>query len=619
MMYELSRPPTQNGGGSRPPTSRFQEGSMNDRVSATPPVQFLGPDQLRNYEKQFYAEPQSPQESSRKHRRERPHSAAAKMQSGSRHPEQSDDDELHQQQQRFVSRKKSHSGFFSRVRDKLGFSSRSSNSSNSSSSSNNSNIQQKQDSARKHSSLQEPLRSPPPPPAHSPRRDHLRAQSETYVAQLPNLKSGTDRPSREDVLASYNELMANGFFQSHAIQSTRHTRPQGARPTAPLPTIPSLPCSPVPPRRTSSINAIAASPTAKSPAKSPAPTSGRAHRQTSRPPHTRDNHNNNRNNRSSKSLSPEPYLQPQASRHTLRGRKRSRVDMEDAASPPIPSIEPPQSPTRGASASAAPSSFAEPLKRVAKKLRKTPTPSSPPPPSRSPPPPPPTQTTHARSSPAPPNPMASDGVLRLVPSVPSLQHRYREKAVRMRSPSPAAPGVVARRQRSQNRQNQQNQNQQTQQQQSQQQQGQLRRVFSGSGGAGNRLRKRAKSASPRKASAVEIWERSAALGGGERMSVDSIRVAPDADEDTDTDMGMAESAAGVVDGFLAQTQAQQPLSVVPDANRGIPSVPRIPDQYHYYQKYRRQTRSQTRAASRGVVDENAGGRMEVDWRYGEAL
>ncbi|KAI0154483.1 hypothetical protein GGR52DRAFT_589314, partial [Hypoxylon sp. FL1284] len=31
-------------------------------------------------------------------------------------------------------------------------------------------------------------------------------------------------------------------------------------------------------------------------------------------------------------------------------------------------------------------------------------------------------------------------------------------------------------------------------------------------------------------------------------------------------------------------KARDALSVVPDANRGIPSVPRIPDRYHYYHK-----------------------------------
>ncbi|KAI0011729.1 hypothetical protein F4779DRAFT_176980 [Xylariaceae sp. FL0662B] len=574
MMNELSRPPTENGG-SRPPTSRFQEGSMNDRVSAAPPVHFLGPDQLRNYEKQFYTELQ-PQQESRQHRRERPHSAAAKMQSGSTHPERSDDEQQHRQQQRTVTHKKSTGGFFSRVRDALGWSSRSSNNSNSSSGT------QKQDVVRKHSSLQEPLQPPRSPPRH----DHMRAQSETYISQLPNLKGGVDRPSREDVMQSYNQLVASGFFQSHAIQSTRHAGPQGGRRTVPLPTIPSSPGSPrsprspEPPQRTSSINAVVGS---LSPQSAPASPTHHHHYHLRRG-HDHHYHKRDTGKATAKAESPEPDLQTKESRRTLRGRKRSRVDME--GSPSAPSE--PATATASTSASAA-SSFAEPLKRVAKKLRKTPTPT---PPS---PPPPQAQAQAQSPSPSPPpnlNPLASDGVLRLVPSAPSL-HRYREKAVRMRSPSPAAPDMRTNARRIP--------------QQQQQQPQPPRRVFSS--GGGNKLRKRAKSPSPRKASAVEIWERA----GGERTSVDGVRATGAAADEGETKVAGSQRGEG-------EEPAAKPLSVVPDANRGIPSVPRIPDQYHYYQKYQHQHhRHHGQESASRVSDENDAGRMEVDWQYGEAL
>lgn len=41
-----------------------------------------------------------------------------------------------------------------------------------------------------------------------------------------------DRPTREEMLASYNELMASGFFRARAIQGTR-LPPPGSRPTSP--------------------------------------------------------------------------------------------------------------------------------------------------------------------------------------------------------------------------------------------------------------------------------------------------------------------------------------------------------------------------------------------------
>ncbi|KJZ75605.1 hypothetical protein HIM_05068 [Hirsutella minnesotensis 3608] len=42
-------------------------------------------------------------------------------------------------------------------------------------------------------------------------------------------RGADDRPSREDVLASYHQLMAAGFFANHAVQSTRQP-PPGTRP-----------------------------------------------------------------------------------------------------------------------------------------------------------------------------------------------------------------------------------------------------------------------------------------------------------------------------------------------------------------------------------------------------
>ncbi|KAI1766615.1 hypothetical protein GGR53DRAFT_203413 [Hypoxylon sp. FL1150] len=522
MASDTSRPSTENGG-SRPPTSRFVEGSMNDRVSAAPPVQFLGPDQLRKFERQFYAEHQAdanPIRDQRRTRRDRPVSESS----------------VAEQQEHIITHRKS-TGFFGRVRDALGWNSSRNNSSNA----------QKHESARKHSSLQEPLQPPPPPPQ---RPDHLRAaKSHSEMYNLPQLSSlnvnGGPRPSRDDVLQSYNQLMATGFFQSHAIQSTRHAGPgsrgndrRGAPPVPsmlPMPTIPgSAPCSPAAPPRTSSIDAAAQSPTSPytSPQKlAPQKPTGPTFRSR-----VASHHSQRRGREPSRSEAQlpatgaptaVPALQSMESSQSLRGRKRHRPDSEDTGRN---SVEAPG----GLPASS--SSLAQPLKRVAKKLRKTPS-----------------STTKDVSTP--------DGVLRLPPSTSVGGTAYaNEKAVRMRSPSPAAPDAaiaVARRKATQ------------------QQQPPPSRTFSSSSrNEGNRLRKRGRSISLRSRT-VSGAKAADGLGAPDLMDDDiyqdataTASSAPVSDDDDEDDVFRTRDA----------------LSVVPDANRGIPSVPRIPDQYHYFHK-----------------------------------
>ncbi|KAI0124611.1 hypothetical protein F4776DRAFT_630645 [Hypoxylon sp. NC0597] len=499
MASDTSRPPTGNGG-SRPPTSRFVEGSMNDRVSAAPPAQFLGPEQMKEFEKQFYTDKSTSPGGTRKTRR-RPFSESGVSEKVS-------------EKEHILTHRKS-IGFFGRVRDALGWNSSRSNGS-----------AQKQNTVRKHSSLQEPMLSPPRP-------DHLRAaksHSEMYnIPQLSNLGSGGDRPTREDVLASYNQLMATGFFQSHAIQSTRHARPASHdndhRSVPPLPSIPgSAPCSPAkPPPRTSSIDATRVLNSPRSP--TGADNKGR---KISRP-------------ESEDELMP-TLNNVESLYSSIRGRKRNRTDAEG-----VTNVESP-----GASTS---SSFAQPLKRVAKKLRKMP--------------------SSAKDV------EMADGVIHLPPSVSTGGTLYlKEKAVRMRSPSPAPPEVLNRRA------------------ERQQLPRKPRRTLSGSSkGEGNRLRKRRASPSLRSRSSpgpgFETWEIA-----GERMSLDSIR--PDATV-------MPEN--GAVQAPLQFREATA-LSVVPDANRGIPSVPRIPDRYHFYHKPGARLHRNS-----DVENENA----EAEWQYGEAL
>ncbi|KAI0479044.1 hypothetical protein GGR56DRAFT_358693 [Xylariaceae sp. FL0804] len=260
MTIELTRPPTRNGGGSRPPTSRFLEGSMNDRASNAPPPEFLGPDALQDYERQFQSPDRPVQPTAnnsnnsnnninndvgnshnhhhnardgRRLRRDRPTSAVALLQQQlqedreqqERQREEYGEGPLQHQQSATLAHKKS-TGFFGRVRDALF--------SRGGTAPSGPSPQSQEEIRRKHSSLQEPL-----PPRQMPSR----SQSDSHVAQLQAFAAahatngggagaaggGGDRPSREDVLASYNELMANGFFQSHAIH--------GAAPPPPPPAV----------------------------------------------------------------------------------------------------------------------------------------------------------------------------------------------------------------------------------------------------------------------------------------------------------------------------------------------------------------------------------------------
>ncbi|KAI8960626.1 hypothetical protein F5Y11DRAFT_263018 [Daldinia sp. FL1419] len=517
MAFDTSRPSTRNGG-SRPPTSRFVEGSMNDRASAAPPAQFLGPNQLKEYEKQFYAEPTIFQREARKARRPFSESSLSPRVKTQEH---------------VITHRKS-TGFFGRVRDALGWSnsSRSGGSTHKIDKMDKIDKMEKMDQVRKHKSLQEPLHRQPPPPLPL---DHLRAaksHSEMYnIPHLPNLGNGNTRPSREDVLESYNQLMASGFFQSHAIQSTRHA-PPGSRSrdrysTPSMPSIPgSGPCSPQPPPRTSSIDATKFIKTGRFPG-SPKKASRQERRIATPEPE------------------PEPELEQEdepvlvlstddTCHPTLRSRKRSRLDTEDSSAVEAP----------GTSTS---SSFVEPLKRVAKKLRKMPSPIK-------------DFQIPENFLQFPPSPTASSrGTLSL-----------KELAARMRSPSPAPEPEPVSVLVSQDLVDELSESD-------------LPRRSLSNSSRDSRLRKRGKSSSLRSRPPTrgsENWE-----VFGDDSSMEDIQ------EDE-------------VDMFSGRSRELTPLSVVPDVNRGIPMVPRIPDQYSYHKPrvYYHQ-------------DEN----MEANCYYGEAL
>ncbi|KAI0200528.1 hypothetical protein F4808DRAFT_153647 [Astrocystis sublimbata] len=406
---------------SRPSTSRFQEGSMNDRASAAPPPQFMGPEQLASYEDQFYAE-----RAAREARRPRPFSAQAQLQANPLpahgdlpQPQPTPQKALTQPPKHTVAHKKS-SGFFGRVRDALFHRG-----------GNHGQAALKQDEVRrKHSSLQEPLQRPDLDP---PRPDYLqhagRTQSEVNIAQIfPSPLGGglSAQPSREEVLASYNELVSSGFFQSHAIQSTRHAAPSSA-------SAPSRPGTRQTPMRISSMrrpgSVEAMSVVAPSP--SPSPAKGK-------------NASSSREYSAATVAAPAapaaprtslsslfrpsiPDLHTKDSRYTLRGLKRTRDEVV-SPEPQVTSSAPSSTPT---------SYFTQPLRRVAKKLREMPSSSS--------------QLNERAKNPtaAPPSSttpesnqnlsnVSAEGFVRATPSASKgglLQTS--EHPVRLRSPSPA--------------------------------------------------------------------------------------------------------------------------------------------------------------------------------------
>ncbi|RYC58771.1 hypothetical protein CHU98_g7439, partial [Xylaria longipes] len=426
MASELRRPPTRTGSGSRPPTSRFQEGSMNDRTSAAPPAQFMGPEQLKEYENQFYAE----RPATREARRPRPFSASGKLQAVAV-PRHADTQEP-QPQKHTVTHKKS-MGFFGRVRDVLFHRG----------GQHGPAALKQEEMRRKHSSLQEPLQHPQAPPP--PRPDYLqhagRTQSVVNFADMfPNPRGGGvgDRPSREEVLASYNQLVASGFFQSHAIQSTRHAAPTSVPAGVGGRQAPALPAeqnqtAPRPPVRIPSIQATAR-PSSLSPMPRP------RLRPTPSPSPNPQNRNSREYSTGTAAAPPAPRtslsslfrpsipdLHTKDSWYTLRGRKRTREET------PVVTPEP--------QTSSSTSYFAQPLKRVAKKLREMPSSSS--------------QLNEKATAIKNNNTVrmaqessdehtSADGIMRLVPSISTGGSLHpNERPIRLRSPSPALPEMIA--------------------------------------------------------------------------------------------------------------------------------------------------------------------------------
>lgn len=494
---------------------------MNDRISAAPPVQFLGPEHVSNLEKQFHPEnvnanaPLEKTETGASHKRgkPRPMSASAQLQGNDGGNAGADANNNNHTAGGGSGGGKT---FFGRVMDVFGFGRR-----------NKIQTQQQQQQpetiVEKRTSLQQ---------MPSLSRDiSIKSQSQTQTqtqTHIANLHSGlcvgslpADRPSRDEILQSYNQLMATGFFQAHAIQSTRQPAPGTSLPAG-LPT-PSRHQAPLP---RSFVDGTAVP---------DSPASAATFFATSTVPSQ---------NASRESL-----------RYPLRGRKRGRgidangyENMADSAS-----------------------TWQHPVAVLGTK---------------------PSSRKLAKTAPTNCAMLTSDAVVKTLPPtsdgksfIPGLA---KEKAIRMRSPSPAVPTM-----------------------------GDSRNIRpppssgTGSGSGANRLRKRvSKSRSPRRRRSSNSNNLSPGRRGARRTSsrdklkqwdiMDVHGIIFENANRRDRGRGV-DVAADKERGTVLQEGGgiPEPLSVVPDANRGIPNVPKIPDLYK-------------RGSATSWFDEN-GDAMDIDW------
>ncbi|KID88545.1 hypothetical protein MGU_04480 [Metarhizium guizhouense ARSEF 977] len=156
---------------------RFQEGSMNDRVSAVPPVHFLGPQDREVLERPVYAEQSAFAAFDPAYFRRREERQPAQQM-----PQP-------QPQPRPTARKPTtRMNIFGQVWEGV-----------------RGRLRLRRDADDKEKAREKK------DPASSDAQD--------------------DRPSRDEVFASYQQLVASGFFSSHAIQSTRHGPPPNYRPS----------------------------------------------------------------------------------------------------------------------------------------------------------------------------------------------------------------------------------------------------------------------------------------------------------------------------------------------------------------------------------------------------
>ncbi|KAH8844520.1 hypothetical protein MCOR27_007457 [Pyricularia oryzae] len=199
--------------------SRFQEGSMNDRVSAAPPADFLGSAQgeeiievgrlayttTASSDTTFNASRDN--DKSKMNRR----SVQSNVSGGSS-----------------SSKKSSFFGpLLDGLKEKLGI--------GRSKSSHNFGKDSRSGSSSSSVGSNDGVHAPPPLPQQPFSSAHIISNSAPNTPTFPNFDAaaaataGGARPTREEIMASYQNLMKSGFFDAHVIQSSRHA-PPGSRP-----------------------------------------------------------------------------------------------------------------------------------------------------------------------------------------------------------------------------------------------------------------------------------------------------------------------------------------------------------------------------------------------------
>ncbi|WYZ37523.1 hypothetical protein EsH8_II_001029 [Colletotrichum jinshuiense] len=210
------RPTAKRANSTQRANSRFVEGSMNDRTSAAPPPNFLGPEDsteiARRFHMDFYVDapdagvfsPERLQQQQQHRPHHQPH---------------------HQQSQPFLhqptvtygevkrpasssSRNDSKKGFWGGLREKLSF------------------VRDK--GAKRPLSLDGKLLAAGGGAGGFGSGNGVGAGAPAAAALANN---GAGLPSRDEIMASYQQLMKDGFFDAHAIRSTRQPPPPSINPS----------------------------------------------------------------------------------------------------------------------------------------------------------------------------------------------------------------------------------------------------------------------------------------------------------------------------------------------------------------------------------------------------
>ena len=211
--------------------SRFVEGSMKDRASAAPPPNFLGPNEVAAFEQQFYSpvaapavEAQDtglgrarqsfqhyPPRSNRDFYQRRPLSSSGPSHRSSQpqlhtaQPQQAQAQVQPQPQPQLQTRRSGFlAPFLDGVREKL-------------------SLSRSKSSGSIGRVFSKDKGTVPPPAEMTPAP--MENPGRPSISAIPGDTTGY--PTKEEVMESYKNLVASGFFQAHATQGTRHPPGQG--------------------------------------------------------------------------------------------------------------------------------------------------------------------------------------------------------------------------------------------------------------------------------------------------------------------------------------------------------------------------------------------------------